>query len=60
MLAFRGHFVTKSRLYSTNPGEIRATRDAYRARQHRPTDDDDNATIVLLVWRRVFSGLTYP
>jgi hypothetical protein len=30
MLGFRGHFVTKSRRYSTNLGELRATRAAYR------------------------------
>jgi hypothetical protein len=35
VLGFRGHFVTKSRLYSTNLGELRATRAAYRARQNQ-------------------------
>jgi hypothetical protein len=39
MLGFRGHFVTKSRGYSTNLGELRATRAAYRARQDEPPDD---------------------
>jgi hypothetical protein len=33
MLGFRGHFVTKSRGYSTNLGTLRATRAAYRARR---------------------------
>jgi hypothetical protein len=28
MLGFRGHFVTKSRRYSTNLGELRAARAA--------------------------------
>jgi hypothetical protein len=28
MLGFRGHFVTKSRSYSTTLGELRAARDA--------------------------------
>jgi hypothetical protein len=42
MLGFRGHFVTKSRGYSTKLGELRAACAAYRARQHEPTDDDDD------------------
>jgi len=37
MLGFRGHFVTKSRRYSTTLGELRATRAAYRARQDEPS-----------------------
>jgi hypothetical protein len=38
MLGFRGHFVTKSRGYSTTLGELRAARAAYRARKtNRPT-----------------------
>jgi hypothetical protein len=36
MLGFRGHFVTKSRRYSTNLGELRADRAADRARQDQP------------------------
>jgi hypothetical protein len=34
MLGFRGHFVTKSRGYSTTLGELRAARAAYRAEQN--------------------------
>jgi len=34
MLGFRGHFVTKSRGYSTTLGELRAARAAYRAAQN--------------------------
>jgi hypothetical protein len=33
MLGFRGHFVTKSRSYSTTLGDLRAARAAYRAHQ---------------------------
>jgi hypothetical protein len=36
MLGFRGHFVTKSRRYSTNLGDLRAARAAYRAHQDQP------------------------
>jgi hypothetical protein len=35
MLGFRGHFVTKSRGYSTTLGELRAARAAYRACQDK-------------------------
>jgi hypothetical protein len=45
---FRGHFVTKSRSYSTTLGELRAARAAYRAHQDQPPDnaevnDDDSS-----------------
>ena len=38
MLGFRGHFVTKSRGYSTNLGTLRADRAAYRAQQDDPDE----------------------
>jgi hypothetical protein len=64
MLGFRGHFVTKSRRYSTNLGELRATRAAYRAHQDKPSDDgkvnDDDATVVLSVWQYLGSGYLNP
>ena len=64
MLGFRGHFVTKSRGYSTTPGELRATRAAYRARQdQRPDDDDvndDDSTVVLSIWQYLGSGYLNP
>jgi hypothetical protein len=50
MLGFRGHFITKSRRYSTTLGDLRATRAAYRAHQDEPTGDDDDTTVVLSVW----------
>jgi hypothetical protein len=63
MLGFRGHFVTKSRRYSTNLGELRAARAAYRAHQDEPTndtDDDDATTDVLSVWQYLGSGYLNP
>jgi hypothetical protein len=60
MLGFRGHFVTKSRGYSTTLGELRAARAAYRARQDQPPDNaeinDDDSTVVLSVWQYIGSG----
>ena len=64
MLGFRGHFVTKSRRYSTNLGALRAFRAAYRAHQdQRPEDgetDDDESTVVLSVWQYLGSGYLNP
>jgi hypothetical protein len=64
MLGFRGHFVTKSRGYSTTLGELRATRAAYRAHQDQPPDDadvnDDDSTVVLSVWQYLGSGYLNP
>jgi hypothetical protein len=62
MLGFRGHFVTKSRRYSTNLGELRATRAAYRAHQDKPPDNDadDGTTVVLSVWQYLGSGYLNP
>ena len=39
MLGFRGHFVTKSRGYSTNLGTLRATRAQWRADRDQADDD---------------------
>jgi hypothetical protein len=63
MLGFRGHFVTKSRGYSTTLGELRAARAAYRAGQHEPAaepEPEDDATPVLAVWEYVGSGYLSP
>jgi hypothetical protein len=64
MLGFRGHFVTKSRRYSTNLSELRAARAAYRAHQNEPSDDadvnDDDSTIVLCIWQYLGSGYLNP
>jgi hypothetical protein len=64
MLGFRGHFVTKSRSYSTTLGELRAARAGYRARQDKPPDDaevnDDESTVVLSVWQYIGCGYLNP
>jgi replication initiator protein RepSA len=61
MLGFRGHFVTKSRAYSTTLGELRAARAAYRAHQDElPGDHAYGTTIVLSVWQYLGSGYLNP
>jgi hypothetical protein len=64
MLGFRGHFVTKSRGYSTTLGELRDARASYRARQAEPPDDaevnGDDSTVVLSVWQYIGSGYLNP
>jgi len=64
MLGFRGHFVTKSRGYSTTLGELRAARAAYRARQDQPPEggqvNDDDSTVVLSVWQYIGCGYLNP
>jgi hypothetical protein len=61
MLGFRGHFVTKSRGYSTTLGELRGARAAYRAGQDdQTTDDDDESTPVLAFWTYLGSGYLNP
>ena len=64
MLGFRGHFVTKSRGYSTTLGELRAARAAYRARQDQAPDNadvnDDGSTVVLSVWQYLGCGYLNP
>jgi len=62
MLAFRGHFTSKSRRYSTTLGAIRGERRAYRQRQapehvrELPSDEKDT-TLVVSRWE--FAGLGY-
>jgi replication initiator protein RepSA len=59
MLGFRGHFVTKSRGYSTTLGALRHARAAYRADQHdQPTDEA--STVVVAAWDYVGSGYLNP
>jgi hypothetical protein len=62
MLGFRGHFVTKSRGYSTNLGTLRADRAAYRAKQDEPdkSEDEDESTPVLGFWQYLGSGYLNP
>ena len=60
MLAFRGHFATKSRRYSTTLGRLRAERRTWR-RRHDPNrwpadtddeqlDDDDSTLVIVRQW----------
>jgi hypothetical protein len=61
MLGFRGHFVTKSRGYSTTLGELRAARAAYRAGQNeQAAEPDDDSIPVLAAWEYVGSGYLNP
>ena len=60
MLGFRGHFVTKSRGYSTTLGELRDTRAKWRADQDDQLADDDESTPVLAVWEYIGSGYLNP
>jgi hypothetical protein len=64
MLGFHGHFVTKSRSYSTTLGELRAVRAAYRAHQDESPDNaevnNDGSTVVLSVWQYIGSGYLNP
>jgi hypothetical protein len=52
MLGFGGHFVTKSRGYSTTLGALRKARADYRARQA----GEDETIPVLSEWEYVGSG----
>ncbi|MDH6498597.1 hypothetical protein M2156_004816 [Streptomyces sp. SAI-149] len=65
MLGFRGHFMTKSRAYSTTLSERRQVRADYRARQERrerglpeDLDDSESSTLVLAHWTYAGQGHT--
>jgi len=60
MLGFRGHFVTKSRAYSTTLGELRDTRAKWRADRDEQLADDDESTPVLATWQYIGSGYRNP
>jgi hypothetical protein len=62
MLGFRGHFVTKSRGYSTNLGTLRADRAAYRAKQDEDDElvDEDDSIPVVGFWQYLGSGYLNP
>src|SRR5581483_7953645 len=51
MLAFRGHFASKSRRYSTTLGAIRWERRSYRQRQAAEELTDEDATLVVSHWQ---------
>lgn len=67
MLGFRGHFLTKSRSYSTTLGSLRQARADYSAgypwdpetwTPTRQDDQDDESTLVLSDWRYLGQGFT--
>ncbi|MFE5852221.1 replication initiator protein RepSA [Streptomyces sp. NPDC056500] len=65
MLGFRGHFMTKSRAYSSTLSERRQVRADYRARQERrerglpeDLDDSEGSTLVLAHWTYAGQGHT--
>jgi hypothetical protein len=60
MLGFRGHFVTKSRGFSTTLGELRAARAAYRAERDEPAGPDEDSTLVVAAWEYIGSGYLNP
>jgi hypothetical protein len=63
MLGFRGHFVTKSRGYSTTLGTLRAARAEWRADRDQVDDVDelqDEITPVLAAWEYIGSGYLNP
>jgi hypothetical protein len=65
MLGFRGHFVTKSRGYSTTLGTLRADRAAYRAKQDQADEpeervDEDDSIPVVGFWQYLGSGYLNP
>jgi hypothetical protein len=63
MLGFRGHFVTKSRYYSTTLGELRGARAEWRADRDEVRDDaelENDTTPVLSVWEYLGCGYLNP
>ncbi|WP_308288857.1 replication initiator [Streptomyces humicola] len=60
MLGFRGHVLTKSRVYSTTYGALRAARDEYQRETagRESCGDADSETVTKSVWRYVGSGHT--
>jgi hypothetical protein len=63
MLGFRGHFVTKSRYYSTTLGELRGARAQWRANRDEVVDDvelENDSTPVLSVWEYAGCGYLNP
>lgn len=63
MLGFRGHFVTKSRGYSTTLGTLRADRAKWRADRDAVDDTDelaDESTPVVSVWEYIGVGYLNP
>jgi hypothetical protein len=59
MLGFRGHFITKSRGYSTRLSDLRAARATYRAHQAEAPDVAE-LNDVLSVWQYLGCGYLNP
>jgi hypothetical protein len=59
MLGFRGHFLTKSRRYSTTFGEIRRTRAEWRLDQEREALGIADGTALQVVNDWDMTGLGY-
>ena len=57
-LGFRGNVVTKSRLYSTTYGALRAARAAHRREVAGLVEPDPDATVTEKHWRFVSAGLS--
>jgi len=65
-LGWGGHFLTKSRRYSTTFGRLRRARAEYRKRQHCPDGErdpwgrplDDTVVLVLKTWAYDGTGYT--
>jgi hypothetical protein len=68
MLGFRGHFVTKSRGYSTTLGELRGARAAWRAARDEADEEaeaddaelEEDSTPVLSSWEYLGCGYLNP
>ena len=62
MLGFRGHFLTKSRRYSTTFTAIRRTRAEYRLDQQRAALglDDDTQVVMVNDWTMTGIGFRHP
>ena len=66
MLGYGGHFLTKSRRYSTTFGRLRRARTEHRKRQHHPHGEhdpwgrplDERLVLVLHTW--TYAGTGYP
>ena len=59
MLGFRGHFLTKSRRYSTTFTALRQVRAAWRLDQHRAALGIDDDTTITVVGDWTFTGIGY-
>lgn len=58
MLGFRGHFTTKSRIYSTTYGTLRSARADYIREATGQPHRDDETTLVIAHWVYAGQGFT--